>query len=194
MPGQAVSPCFLPGMGVEMGVYPHCPVRLPDREPHRGTRKRNPKWMTLLCFAKCFEHFSKKSITPDIAARLASMWTLSMTRQWKLGLASAAEMLKFDRRKKNRLSARAHDDRPRHPQVLRRQGFLGMLNILKDGPFRYVHCAATGQLILTLVAEADGRFVDDDSDVQIRRSLREWKAIARKRIGDRLITDKDQAS
>lgn len=67
-----------------------------------------------------------------------------------------------------------------------------MLNILKDGPFRYIHSAATGELILTLVAEQDGRFVDDDSNTQIRRPLREWKAIARRRMGNQLITDTDR--
>lgn len=64
-----------------------------------------------------------------------------------------------------------------------------MLDILKDGPFRYIHSAATGALIMTLVAEQDGRFVDDDSDIQVRRTLRVWKVIARKRLGNQLITD-----
>ena len=66
-----------------------------------------------------------------------------------------------------------------------------MLNVLKDGPFRYVHSAATGELILTLVVEVDGSFTDDDASVQVRHSLREWKAIARRRMGDVLITDTD---
>jgi len=66
-----------------------------------------------------------------------------------------------------------------------------MLNILKDGPFRYIHCAATGELILTLSAHGT-KFVDyEGEDEPVYRSLREWKAIARKRMGDRLITDND---
>lgn len=71
-----------------------------------------------------------------------------------------------------------------------------MLNILTDGPFRYIHCGATGELILTLAMAVNGkgrytgRFVEfEGEDTPIERTLREWKAIARKRISGRLITD-----
>jgi len=64
-----------------------------------------------------------------------------------------------------------------------------MLDVLKDGPFRYIHCGATGQLILALAKEGS-RFVETDGEDEPRpRTLREWKAIARKRISGRLITD-----
>ena len=63
-----------------------------------------------------------------------------------------------------------------------------MLNILTDGPFRYIHSAATGELILELMRENDGSFTKI-TDPSRRRTLREWKAIARKRLGDQLITD-----
>jgi hypothetical protein len=64
-----------------------------------------------------------------------------------------------------------------------------MLDILKDGPFRYVHCAATGELILTL-AEHNGRFAEYEGEGEpVYLTMREWKSIARKRMGDRLITD-----
>jgi hypothetical protein len=66
-----------------------------------------------------------------------------------------------------------------------------MLNVLKDGPFRYIHCAATGELILSL-AEHHGKFVETEGeDAPVYLTMREWKAIARKRIGDRLLTDYD---
>lgn len=65
-----------------------------------------------------------------------------------------------------------------------------MLNIISDGPFRYVHSAATGELIVTLLQEANGRFTEYYNG-RICRTLREWKAIARKRLGDQLITDTD---
>ena len=62
-----------------------------------------------------------------------------------------------------------------------------MLDVLKDGPFRYIHCRATGELILTL-QRVSGGFVNVDHATK-PRTLREWKAVARKRIGARLITD-----
>jgi len=64
-----------------------------------------------------------------------------------------------------------------------------MLNILHDGPFRYVHCAATGELILTL-QQGPGGFYNLDHWTK-PRPLRAWKAVARKRIDGRLITDTD---
>jgi hypothetical protein len=64
-----------------------------------------------------------------------------------------------------------------------------MLNILKDGPFRYIHSVATGELILTLQQVAGG-FMNLDHWTK-PRSLREWKAVARRRMGDQLITDND---
>lgn len=65
-----------------------------------------------------------------------------------------------------------------------------MLDVLTDGPFRYLHCRATGELLLTLSKQANGSFVEyEGEDVPVGRSLREWKAIARRRMGDRVITD-----
>ena len=73
-----------------------------------------------------------------------------------------------------------------------------MLNILRDGPFRYLHSAGTGELILTLSeARSDngrptGRFYEAEAENQpVQRTLREWKKIARRRMGDALITDRD---
>lgn len=67
-----------------------------------------------------------------------------------------------------------------------------MLNVLTDGPFRYIHSAATGELIITLSKQANGGFVEyDGEDVPYTRTMREWKAIARKRIRGQLITDTD---
>jgi hypothetical protein len=67
-----------------------------------------------------------------------------------------------------------------------------MLNVLRDGPFRYIHSAATGELILTL-ASCGSRFFDYEcEDAPRLRSLREWKAIARRRLGRQLITDGEQ--
>jgi hypothetical protein len=63
-----------------------------------------------------------------------------------------------------------------------------MLNVLKDGPFRYIHSAATGELIITLFQIGSGRFTEYDNG-EIARSLREWKAIARRRMDHELITD-----
>jgi hypothetical protein len=64
-----------------------------------------------------------------------------------------------------------------------------MLNVLKDGPFRYIHSAATGELILTL-SEHNGRFVEFEGEGEpVYRTMKEWKAIARRRMGNVLITD-----
>jgi hypothetical protein len=66
-----------------------------------------------------------------------------------------------------------------------------MLNILSDGPFRYIHSAATCELIFTLV-KSGKKFVEyEGEDTPVYRTMREWKAIARKRLGDQLITDAD---
>ena len=72
-----------------------------------------------------------------------------------------------------------------------------MLNILRDGPFRYLHSAGTGELIMTLVEgesaghRSTGRFAEEGDDSGVERTLREWKKIARRRMGDALITDRD---
>lgn len=65
-----------------------------------------------------------------------------------------------------------------------------MLNVIRDGPFRYLHSAATGELILTL-ATIGSRYFDFDKTEPGIHTMREWKAIARKRMGDCLITDTD---
>jgi len=62
-----------------------------------------------------------------------------------------------------------------------------MLNVLADGPYRYIHCAATGQLILTL-QKTNAGFYNLDHWTK-PHPLRWWKRLARQRIGDRLITD-----
>jgi hypothetical protein len=64
-----------------------------------------------------------------------------------------------------------------------------MLDVLKDGPFRYIHSAVTGELLLTL-SEHNGRFVEyEGEDAPVYRTLRQWKAIVRRRLGDAHITD-----
>ncbi len=58
-----------------------------------------------------------------------------------------------------------------------------MLNIIKDGPYRYIHSAATGELILTLASLPGRGFFDFDEDEPTTcHTLTEWKAIARRRI------------
>jgi hypothetical protein len=66
-----------------------------------------------------------------------------------------------------------------------------MLNIIKDGPFRHIHSAATGELILTLASLPGRGFFDFDNEKSGCHSLTKWKAIARRRLGDVLITDTD---
>ena len=50
------------------------------------------------------------------------------------------------------------------------------LDVLKDGPFRYIHCTETGQLLTTLVKLGD-KFIEEDGDDGPRHTMREWKAI-----------------
>jgi len=66
-----------------------------------------------------------------------------------------------------------------------------MLSIIKDGPLRYLHNAADGALVITLI-RTGRRFLDFDTEDETVRTMREWKKIARKRIGDQLITDTDR--
>ena len=59
-----------------------------------------------------------------------------------------------------------------------------MLDILKDGPFRYIHSRETGALLLALVRVSTGKFVEEgEEDTRSRayreRTLREWKAHVR---------------
>ena len=64
-----------------------------------------------------------------------------------------------------------------------------MLDILDDGPFRYIHCRATGEMILALVKVGNGFAEDEGEDEPRPNTLRHWKAEARRRIGERLITE-----
>lgn len=72
-----------------------------------------------------------------------------------------------------------------------------MFDILRDGPFRYVHSTATGELLTTLVKERSGnmretgKFVEEEGeDAPVARSLREWKAVLVRRYGNRHIDDR----
>ena len=63
------------------------------------------------------------------------------------------------------------------------------LDILKDGPFRYVHCTDTGELLTTLVKARNGnmretgKFVEEEGeDAPVARTLRQWKAILARRL------------
>ena len=63
------------------------------------------------------------------------------------------------------------------------------LDILSDGPYRYVHSTATGALLTTLVKERNGnlretgRFVEEEGeDEPVSRTLRQWKAILARRV------------
>ena len=76
--------------------------------------------------------------------------------------------------------------------MLSDQGSREMLDVLKDGPFRYLHCQATGQLIITLEkarsesGRETGRFVEFEGEGEpTELTLRQWKAVARKRTGYR---------
>ena len=51
------------------------------------------------------------------------------------------------------------------------------LDVLKDGPFRYIHSTETGELLTTLV-RAGSKFIEEEGeDAPVRHTLREWKAI-----------------
>jgi hypothetical protein len=67
-----------------------------------------------------------------------------------------------------------------------------MLNVLRDGPFRYIHSAATGELIMTLERCSGGFIIYRPDGAGPSHSLREWKFIARRRMGNQLITDTDR--
>lgn len=61
-------------------------------------------------------------------------------------------------------------------------------DVLKDGPFRYIHSTETGALLLTLAKECNGncretgKFVEfEGEDEPIARTLREWKGILARR-------------
>jgi hypothetical protein len=61
-------------------------------------------------------------------------------------------------------------------------------DILSDGPFRYIHCTETGELLTTLIKERNsslretGKFVEEEGeDAPIGRTLRQWKAILTRR-------------
>lgn len=65
---------------------------------------------------------------------------------------------------------------------------MNKFDILRDGPFRYVHCTETGALLTTLVKERSGglretgRFVEEEGgDAPVGRTLRQWKAILARR-------------
>jgi hypothetical protein len=48
-------------------------------------------------------------------------------------------------------------------------------DVLRDGPFRYIHCTQTGALLTTLV-QVNGKFVEEGEEAPAR-TMREWKAI-----------------
>ena len=61
-----------------------------------------------------------------------------------------------------------------------------MLDVLYDGPFRYLHCKMTGELIIVLHKHGS-TFVEFEGEGEpVYRTLTEWKAIARRRMGDRI--------
>ena len=62
-------------------------------------------------------------------------------------------------------------------------------DILTDGPFRYVHCTKTGELLTTLVMERNkhlrytGKFVEEEGEGEpVGHTLRQWKAILARRF------------
>ena len=63
------------------------------------------------------------------------------------------------------------------------------LDVLSDGPFRYIHSTETGELLTTLVKERNsnmretGRFVEEEGeDAPVGRTLRQWKSILARRV------------
>lgn len=51
-------------------------------------------------------------------------------------------------------------------------------DVLKDGPFRYIHSTETGELITTLAKQPNGKFVEyEGEDAPVAHTLRQWKAI-----------------
>lgn len=65
------------------------------------------------------------------------------------------------------------------------------LDVLSDGPFRYIHSTETGELLTTLVKERNGnqretgKFVEEEGeDAPVGRTLRQWKSILARRHKD----------
>jgi hypothetical protein len=63
------------------------------------------------------------------------------------------------------------------------------LDILSDGPFRYVHSTQTGELLTTMIKERSrngretGKFIEEDEG-PVAQTLREWKAVLVRRLRD----------
>lgn len=65
------------------------------------------------------------------------------------------------------------------------------LDILTDGPYRYVHSTETGALLTTLEMERrdstlrfTGKFIEQDDKMPVGRTMRQWKAIIARRVKD----------
>ena len=63
------------------------------------------------------------------------------------------------------------------------------LDILSDGPYRYVHSTETGALLTTLEIERrdsslrpTGKFIEQDDKLPVGRTMRQWKAIIARRV------------
>lgn len=55
-----------------------------------------------------------------------------------------------------------------------------MLNVLSDGPFRYIHWGPTCELILTVVRQSNGKFIEFEGENEpVFHTLSYWKVIAR---------------
>lgn len=54
---------------------------------------------------------------------------------------------------------------------------MAKFDVLKDGPFRYIHSTETGELLCTLVQLAGGKFVEENHEDYPAKTLRRWKAV-----------------
>jgi hypothetical protein len=70
-------------------------------------------------------------------------------------------------------------------------------DVLRDGPFRYIHSTETGELLTTLVKERNsnmretGRFVEEEGEMPpVGHTLRQWKAILVRRYEKRQYDDR----
>jgi hypothetical protein len=53
-------------------------------------------------------------------------------------------------------------------------------DVLKDGPFRYIHSTEDCRLLMVLVRQSDGLFVEEEGEGRpVAHTLRQWKAILR---------------
>jgi hypothetical protein len=58
---------------------------------------------------------------------------------------------------------------------------MAKFDVLKDGPFRYIHSTETGELLATLEKYPYGGFVEENTD-KPAYTLRHWKVVLGRRF------------